>query len=88
MGIDESFVACLIFRSLSSIVICNRKTPFANGPADAPDAILKRINDSKVQLDSGHWASVSNDAKVFLKSNHGTKLWISTIILRYLLDEI
>ena len=60
-----NFEACLIFRSLNKIVICNRKTPFANGPADAPDAILKRINDSKVQLDSGNWTSVSNDAKVF-----------------------
>ena len=41
-----------------------RKTPFANGPTDSPEDILKRINGSKFQLDSGHWASVSNDAKV------------------------
>ena len=42
-----------------------RKTPFANGPTDSPEDILKRINGSKFQLDSGHWASVSNDAKVY-----------------------
>jgi p90 ribosomal S6 kinase len=48
-------------------IMLSGKTPFANGPADAPDAILKRINDSKVQLDSGHWASVSSDAKDLVK---------------------
>ena len=47
-----------------------RKTPFANGPTDSPDEILKRINGSKFQLDSGHWASVSNDAKVSNDNNH------------------
>ena len=41
-----------------------RKTPFANGPTDSPEDILKRIGQSKFQLDTGNWTSVSSDAKV------------------------
>ena len=52
------------FKSPLSSKYDYRKTPFANGPTDSPEDILKRINGSKFQLDSGHWASVSNDAKV------------------------
>jgi len=48
-------------------IMLSGKTPFANGPTDSPDEILKRINGSKFQLDSGHWASVSNDAKSLVK---------------------
>jgi p90 ribosomal S6 kinase len=48
-------------------IMLSGKTPFANGPTDSPEEILKRINGSKFQLDSGHWASVSNDAKSLVK---------------------
>ena len=46
------------------MLMIHRKTPFANGPADSPEEILKRINESKYQIDSGNWSSVSGDAKV------------------------
>lgn len=39
-------------------------TPFANGPSDDPDVILKRIGEGKLDLETGNWGSVSKDAKV------------------------
>ena len=41
-----------------------RTTPFASGPSDNPEAILKRIGEGKLNLDSGNWLSVSAQAKV------------------------
>ncbi|TRY76555.1 hypothetical protein TCAL_06324 [Tigriopus californicus] len=38
-------------------------TPFANGPSDDPDVILKRIGEGKLDLETGNWGSVSKDAK-------------------------
>jgi len=40
-----------------------RTTPFASGPSDNPEAILKRIGEGKLNLDSGNWLSVSAQAK-------------------------
>jgi len=48
-------------------IMLSGKTPFANGPTDSPEEILKRINGSKFQLDSGNWSSVSEDAKDLVK---------------------
>ena len=38
--------------------------PFANGPTDSPEVILKRIGEGNLDLESGNWASVSREAKV------------------------
>ncbi|CAH1799748.1 unnamed protein product [Owenia fusiformis] len=38
-------------------------TPFANGPSDTPNDILKRIGEGKFMLSGGNWDSVSPDAK-------------------------
>lgn len=37
--------------------------PFANGPSDSSDEILKRIGEGKLRLDTGNWLAVSAEAK-------------------------
>ncbi|KAF6205264.1 hypothetical protein GE061_019433 [Apolygus lucorum] len=39
------------------------RTPFANSPEDTPTDILQRIGDSKLDLESGNWPNISNEAK-------------------------
>ncbi|XP_075226417.1 ribosomal protein S6 kinase alpha-2-like isoform X2 [Lycorma delicatula] len=39
------------------------RTPFANGPAESPKEILRRIGESNLDLESGNWTSVSSEAK-------------------------
>ncbi|KAL1131536.1 hypothetical protein AAG570_011153, partial [Ranatra chinensis] len=39
------------------------RTPFANSPTDTPTDILQRIGDSKLDLDSGNWVTISSEAK-------------------------
>jgi len=39
------------------------KAPFFNDPSDSPDAILQRIGEGKLQLESGNWLCVSREAK-------------------------
>lgn len=46
------------------LVFFRSNTPFANGPADTPESILKRIGEGKLDLESGNWRSVSKEAKV------------------------
>ena len=41
-----------------------RQTPFANGASDSPTEILRRISEGRLDLESGNWVSVSNEAKV------------------------
>ncbi len=41
-----------------------RSAPFANGPKDSPEVILRRINDERLNLDTTDWKSVSSEAKV------------------------
>jgi hypothetical protein len=41
-----------------------RQTPFASGPNDTPSEILHRIAESKLDLRSGTWVTISNEAKV------------------------
>ncbi len=41
-----------------------RHTPFANGPNDTPNDILRRIGEGKFTLTGGNWDSVSPAAKV------------------------
>ena len=41
-----------------------RKTPFATGPEDAPQQILKRIDDGRITLSGGAWDTVSDLGKV------------------------
>jgi len=38
--------------------------PFANGPNDDPETILRRINEERLNLDNDAWLSVSAEAKV------------------------
>ncbi|XP_072155318.1 ribosomal protein S6 kinase alpha-2 isoform X1 [Bemisia tabaci] len=38
-------------------------TPFASGPNDTPEEILRRIAESKLDLRSGNWANISQSAK-------------------------
>ena len=42
----------------------SRTAPFANGPGDSPELILKRIGEGKLCLTTGNWKSVSKEAKV------------------------
>lgn len=49
--------------SLFGNFIC-RQTPFASGPNDTPSEILHRIAESKLDLRSGTWVTISNEAKV------------------------
>ncbi|CAG0884501.1 unnamed protein product, partial [Cyprideis torosa] len=42
-------------------------TPFANGVTDSPTEILTRIEQNRVDLDSGNWLSVSSSAKDLVK---------------------
>ncbi|KAK9499001.1 hypothetical protein O3M35_003524 [Rhynocoris fuscipes] len=39
------------------------RTPYANSPSDTPTDILQRIGDSKIDLETGNWASISPEAK-------------------------
>lgn len=39
------------------------KAPFFNDPSDSPDAILQRIGEGKLQLESGNWVCVSREAR-------------------------
>ncbi|BES93980.1 ribosomal protein S6 kinase [Nesidiocoris tenuis] len=39
------------------------RTPFTNSPEDTPTDILQRIGDSKLDLESGNWTNISNEAK-------------------------
>jgi len=39
------------------------QTPFATGPEDTPDEILKRIGQGQYEINSGNWQSVSENAK-------------------------
>ena len=48
--------------------------PFANGPSDSPEVILKRIGEGKLDLESGNWASVSREAKVSANCEVGLSL--------------
>jgi len=43
------------------------QTPFANGPKDTPDEILRRIGECQYDLTSGNWKSVSEEAKDLVK---------------------
>lgn len=45
---------------------CFSHAPFASGPQDSPERILKRIGRGKIDLDGGNWKSVSKEAKVSL----------------------
>jgi hypothetical protein len=46
------------------ILDVSRHTPFATGPDDTPSEILKRIGEGDLRLSSGHWSTVSTEAKV------------------------
>ena len=63
------------------MLMIHRKTPFANGPTDSPEEILKRINESKYQIDSGNWSSVSGDTKVWSLDNNLTLCWYQRLTL-------
>ena len=41
-----------------------RHTPFANGPNDTPNDILRRIGQGQFKITGGNWESVSVMAKV------------------------
>lgn len=43
-------------------------TPFANGPEDTPNEILNRIGNGHFSLTGGNWDTVSDAAKVQLRS--------------------
>lgn len=43
------------------------QTPFASGPSDTPDEILKRIGKGQYDINSGNWGSVSSAAKDLVK---------------------
>lgn len=43
-------------------------TPFATGPQDTPQDILKRIGEGITDMASGNWQTVSPAAKVFPSS--------------------
>jgi p90 ribosomal S6 kinase len=43
------------------------QTPFANGPKDTPDEILRRIGECQYDINSGNWTSVSCEAKELVK---------------------
>jgi len=43
------------------------KTPFATGPEDAPQQILKRIDDGRITLSGGAWDTVSDLGKDLVK---------------------
>lgn len=47
---------------LHQVFVCSH-APFANGPSDTPSEILRRISDGRLDLESGNWCSVSNEAK-------------------------
>ena len=51
--------------------------PFANGPKDSPEVILKRIGEGKLDLESGNWASVSREAKVSSGKEVAQRMFIS-----------
>ena len=53
----------LICRAINRSFIY-RSTPYANGPKDSAEVILKRINEGKIELDGDAWRSVSKEAKV------------------------
>ena len=48
---------------LEPFLFCST-APFANGPSDSPEVILKRIGEGNLDLETGNWASVSREAKV------------------------
>ena len=39
------------------------QTPFATGPEDSPEDILRRIGKGQYNMDSGNWSTVSSLAK-------------------------
>lgn len=39
------------------------QTPFASGPKDTPDEILRRIGECQYDIKTGNWTSVSDEAK-------------------------
>ena len=39
------------------------QTPFATGPEDSPEDILRRIGKGQYNMDSGNWSTVSTTAK-------------------------
>ncbi|KAI5715830.1 ribosomal protein S6 kinase alpha-2 isoform X2 [Diaphorina citri] len=43
------------------------QTPFVNGPNEKPTDILHKIIDSKLDLNSGNWTSISNEAKHLIR---------------------
>ena len=66
MGISQRvrdiFLERCLFLFLFSLFF--RTAPFANGPSDSPELILKRIGEGKLSLTTGNWKSVSKEAKV------------------------
>lgn len=50
------------------IFLFYRQTPFASGPNDTPTEILQRIAGSKLDLRSGTWVTISNEAKVSISN--------------------
>ena len=58
--------------------VFSRHTPFANGPNDTPNDILRRIGHGQFKITGGNWESVSVMAKVrtvllvynYLQRNH------------------
>ncbi len=55
----------ILYRHTHCFNVCDycRSAPFANGPKDNPDIILRRINEDKLKLTSDPWRSVSKEAK-------------------------
>lgn len=53
-----------VFGHIITYYFLYRRTPFANGPAESPKEILRRIGESNLDLESGNWTSVSSEAKV------------------------
>jgi p90 ribosomal S6 kinase len=48
-------------------IMLDGKTPFASTPNDSPETILARIGSGKIDLETGRWRQISNEAKDLLR---------------------
>ena len=48
-------------------VLLNRRTPFPNSPGDSASKILDRIGPGVVDVDSGVWSHISDEAKQLVR---------------------
>lgn len=52
----------MLVRNITFFYVC-RRTPFPNSPGDSASDILNRIGPGYVDVDSGIWTHISNEAK-------------------------